>query len=84
MQVDGIDPTEPDEHADPQGRGYGHPPSIEPSPLEDVRAEDAVIDANEPTPEDERVGADPATAATIFFTTIIDAVSFLMFLGLAA
>ena len=34
-------------------------------------------------PEDERVGADPATAATIFFTTIIDAVSFLMFLGLA-
>jgi magnesium transporter len=55
MQVDGIDPTEPDEHADPQGRGYGHPPSIEPSPLEDVRAEDAVIDANEPTPEDERV-----------------------------
>jgi phosphate transport system protein len=55
MQVDGIDPTEPGEHADPQGRGHGHPPSIEPSPLEDVRAEDAVIDANEPTPEDERV-----------------------------
>jgi magnesium transporter len=55
MQVDGIDPTEPDGHADQQGRVYGHPPSIEPSPLEDVRAEDAVIDANEPTPEDERV-----------------------------
>jgi len=30
-----------------------------------------------------RVGADPATAATIFLTTITDAVSFLMFLGLA-
>lgn len=31
-----------------------------------------------------RFGADPATAATIFLTTVTDAVSFLVFLGLAS
>jgi magnesium transporter len=55
MQVDGIDPAQPDEREQPHGHAYGDGPSIEPSPLEDVRPDDAVIDANEPTPEDERV-----------------------------
>ena len=48
MQVDGIDPREPDE---PVRFDSG----TEPSPLEDVRTEDSVIEATEPTPEDERV-----------------------------
>jgi len=48
MQVDGIDPREPDEHV-------RFDSGTEPSPLEDVRAEDSVIEATEPTPEDERV-----------------------------
>lgn len=47
MQVDGIDSARPDDSRDSS--------RVEPSPIESVPSEDAVIEATEPTPEDERV-----------------------------
>ncbi|MFM2163895.1 MAG: hypothetical protein RL325_332, partial [Planctomycetota bacterium] len=66
MQVDGIDPREPDEHTS----SFSGPA---PSPLSEVPTTDAVIDANEPTPEDERVN-ELLAAITVDLPELADAV----------
>ena len=65
MQVDGIDSERPDDSRD-IARG-------EPSPLEVVGSGDAVVEATEPTPEDERV-EELLAAITVDLPELADAV----------
>lgn len=65
MQVDGIDSERPDDSRD-TARG-------EPSPLEVVPHDDAIVEATEPTPEDERV-EELLAAITVDLPELADAV----------